>query len=87
LAQTAAGFEPAKGRIEFDVDWALHEQQQDLWYLSVADNGDGMTRAELERYMTLAVTGANRNQSITGNQGMGLKISAPTRHKEGILIG
>lgn len=87
LADAAAGREPAKGWIEFDVDWALHEQQQDLWYLSVADNGDGMTRAELERYTTtLAVTGANQNQSITGNQGMGLKISAPTRHKEGILI-
>jgi hypothetical protein len=86
-AERAAGLEPAPGTIEFDVDWALHSQDNALWYLSVADNGDGMTRAELERYMTtLAVTGANQNQSITGNQGMGLKISGPTRHKEGILL-
>lgn len=86
-AERAAGLHPAPGAIEFDVDWALHAQDNALWYLSVADNGDGMTRAELEKYMTtLAVTGANQNQSITGNQGMGLKISGPTRHKEGILL-
>ena len=86
-AERAAGLEPAPGRIEFDVDWALHAQDNSLWYLSVADNGDGMTRAEIEKYTTtLAVTGANQNQSITGNQGMGLKISGPTRHKEGILL-
>lgn len=86
-AEIAAGIESSEGLIELDVDWALHAQQDDLWQLCVADNGDGMTRAELERYMTtLAVTGANRNQSITGNQGMGLKIAGPTRHKEGVLI-
>ncbi len=86
-AERAAGLEPRPGRIEFDVDWALHEQDESLWYISVADNGDGMTRAELEKYTTtLAVTGANQNQSITGNQGMGLKISGPTRHKEGVLL-
>ncbi len=86
-ADVEAQLVPREGRIEFDVDWALHQQQGDLWYLSVADNGDGMNRAELERYTTtLAVTGANQNQSITGNQGMGLKISGPTRHREGILI-
>src|SRR4051812_40138931 len=86
-AEIAAGIEPSEGMIEFDVDWALHAQQDDLWQLCVADNGDGMTRRELERYMTtLAVTGANQNQSITGNQGMGLKISGPTRHKRGILL-
>jgi hypothetical protein len=86
-AEKAQGIETTEGLIEFDVDWALHEQQGDLWQLCVADNGDGMTRWELQRYMTtLAVTGANRNQSITGNQGMGLKIAGPTRHKEGVLI-
>ena len=75
-----------KGRIEFDVDWTLHEQTG-RWYISCADNGDGMTRAELDRYTTtLAVQGAGRNQSLRGNQGMGLKISGPTRHKKGVLI-
>lgn len=76
------------GRIELDVDWHLHQLDPDRpWFISCADNGDGMTRIELEKYMTtLAVVGANQNQSITGNQGMGLKISGPTRHKRGVLV-
>lgn len=80
--------EPASpsGRIEFDVDWAML-QATGAWYLSCADNGDGMSHSELERYTTtLAVQGAGRNQSLSGNQGMGLKISGPTRHKAGVLI-
>lgn len=74
------------GRIEFDVDWSLHAKTGS-WYLACADNGDGMVRSELERYTTtLAVQGAGGNQSIRGNQGMGLKIAGPTRHKKGLLI-
>jgi hypothetical protein len=76
----------AGGRIEFDVDWQLLEQT-DNWYLACADDGDGMTRSELDRYTTtLAVRGAGNNQGLTANQGMGLKISGPTRHKKGVLI-
>jgi hypothetical protein len=76
----------AQGRIEFDVDWPMLGATK-AWYLSCADDGDGMTRSELEKYTTtLAVIGANGNQSISGNQGMGLKISGPTRHKEGLLV-
>jgi hypothetical protein len=75
-----------EGRVEYDVDWAMLRETGN-WLISCADNGDGMTRAELEKYTTtLAVEGANRNQSLTGNQGMGLKISGPTRHKVGVLI-
>lgn len=74
------------GRIEFDVDWPLLETEG-RWFISCADNGDGMTRSQLEKYMTtLAVQGASSNQSIRGNQGMGLKVSGPTRHKKGVLI-
>ncbi len=74
------------GRVEFDVDWAMHEGAG-KWFISCADDGDGMSRSELTRYMTtLAVQGANQNQSIVGNQGMGLKIAGPTRHKNGLLI-
>lgn len=76
----------ASGRIEFDVDWPLLSGSGN-WCMSCADDGDGMTRSELEKYTTtLAVIGANGNQSVSGNQGMGLKISGPTRHKEGLLI-
>jgi hypothetical protein len=76
------------GRIELDVDWHLHIlSDEHPWHVCCSDDGDGMNRAELEKYMTtLAVEGAGRNQSIWGNQGMGLKISGPTRHKLGILI-
>jgi hypothetical protein len=76
------------GRIEFDVDWSLHGQADGSpWYISCTDNGDGMTRSQLDRYTTtLAVQGAGQKQSIRGNQGMGLKISGPTRHKKGVLI-
>jgi hypothetical protein len=74
------------GRIEFDVDWPLHGEMGE-WHLCCADNGDGMSHVDLEKYTTtLAVEGANKNQSITGNQGMGLKIAGPTRHKRGVLI-
>jgi hypothetical protein len=74
------------GRIEFDVDWSLHAKTGH-WYVSCSDNGDGMNRSELEKYTTtLSVQGAGRNQSIRGNQGMGLKISGPTRHKKGVLV-
>jgi hypothetical protein len=76
----------SKGRIEFDVDWTMLKQTG-RWYISCADNGDGMTRSELDKYtVTLAVVGAGRNQGLRGNQGMGLKISGPTRHKKGVLI-
>jgi len=76
-----------EGRIEFDVDWNLYSQSGGDWYVCCADNGDGMKRSELEKYTTtLAVQGAGRNQSLRGNQGMGLKIAGPTRHKKGLLI-
>lgn len=75
-----------RGRIEFDVDWHLLARLG-RYYVACADNGDGMSRQDLERYTTtLAVRGANQNQALSGNQGMGLKISGPTRHPEGVLI-
>jgi hypothetical protein len=74
------------GRIEFDVDWTFHAADGS-WYLACSDNGDGMSRSQLEKYTTtLAVEGAGKNQSLRGNQGMGLKISGPTRHKRGLNI-
>ncbi|HVV89507.1 MAG TPA: ATP-binding protein [Solirubrobacterales bacterium] len=81
----AEGAESA-GRVEFDVDWPMYERTG-RWFVCCADDGDGMSRSELDRYMTtLAVQGANQNQSIVGNQGMGLKIAGPTRHKKGVLV-
>ena len=82
----AAAAQPG-GRIEFDVDWPFFELSEGQWCISCADNGDGMDRTEIDRYTTtLAVRGASNNQSLHGNQGMGLKIAGPTRHKKGVLI-
>lgn len=84
VARRIASSPGGPGRIEFDVDWPMRRAG---WFICCADNGDGMTSDELQRYTTtLAVQGAGRNQSLHGNQGMGLKISGPTRHKRGILI-
>lgn len=69
------------------VDYGASAGAEPTWRLSVLGNGDGMTREELQRYAkTLAVSGANNNQSKGGNQGMGLKISGPTRHPAGVSI-
>lgn len=83
--------DPYVGRIEFDIDWHLLagtlEEGDPKYQLSCADNGDGMSKDQLQEYTaTLAVEGAGGNQSLTGNQGMGLKISGPTRHPEGVFI-
>src|SRR5437868_7195586 len=41
------------GRIEFDVDWVMHANTKPRqWFISCADNGDGMTQSELEKYTT-----------------------------------
>lgn len=75
------------GRVVFDVDWVLLGEDPPSWYLSCSDNGDGMRRDDLERYTTtLAVRGAGNSQSLTGNQGMGLKISGPPRHRHGVVL-
>lgn len=77
--------------IRVGVDWTRVEVEaregEPVWRLSVLGNGDGMTANELQRYAkTLAVSGANNNQGKGGNQGMGLKISGPTRHPAGVSI-
>jgi hypothetical protein len=78
-----------KGRIEIDIDWAIPGLLDDFSApkVCVAGNGDGMARAEISKYATtLAVEGANQNQGIRGNQGCGLKIAGPPRHRAGVLI-
>src|SRR3954451_9434401 len=39
------------GRIEFDVDWPLL-RETGQWCIACSDNGDGMSRHELDKYMT-----------------------------------
>lgn len=84
--------EPYRPWIRVGVDWTTIDAEvaqggTPIWRLSVMGNGDGMTREEVQRYAkTLAVSGANNNQGKGGNQGMGLKISGPTRHPAGVSI-
>jgi len=91
-AEKLAAGEQYKPWIRVGVDWTHIDAEASsgddpTWRLSVLGNGDGMTREELERYAkTLAVVGANNNQGKGGNQGMGLKISGPTRHPAGVSI-
>jgi phage/plasmid primase-like uncharacterized protein len=52
---------PDGGRVEFDVDWPLLERDG-RWFISCADNGDGMSRVELDRYMTTLAVHAKHHQ-------------------------
>lgn len=91
-AEKLAIDEPYQPWIRVGIDWThidaeIGSGDEPVWRLSVLGNGDGMTREELQRYAkTLAVSGANNNQSKGGNQGMGLKISGPTRHPAGVSV-
>jgi hypothetical protein len=91
-AEKLAAGEEYKPWIRVGVDWTHVDAEiaagnEPVWRISVIGNGDGMTRAQVERYAkTLAVSGANNNQGKGGNQGMGLKISGPTRHPAGVSI-
>jgi len=78
------GAADSSGRVEFDVDWSLAEN---VFVLKCSDDGDGMSRDQLEHYTTtLAVQGAGENQGKRGNQGMGFKIAAVTRNHHGVVV-
>jgi hypothetical protein len=71
------------GEVVWDVDWfAL--QQTGVYRASVSDNGDGMSAAELKRYInTLSASGGV--QSLAANYGVGAKIAGATRNPEGLV--
>lgn len=72
------------GVIQWDVDWLGVPQGQ--YKLSVIDNGDGMSALEMQQYLnSLAVQGANNAQSLTGNFGVGAKITALFHNKQGLI--
>lgn len=74
----------SSGRVEFDVDWSLAE---DVFALKCSDDGDGMSRDQLQYYTTtLAVQGAGESQGKRSNQGMGFKIAAVTRNHHGVIV-
>lgn len=72
------------GIVQWDVDWL--GVQQDRYKLCVIDNGDGMSAVDMQRYLnSLAVQGANQRQSLTGNFGVGAKITALFHNTEGLI--
>lgn len=72
------------GLIRWDADWLGVPNQK--FKLCIIDNGDGMSANEMQRYLNnLAVQGANNQQSLTGNFGVGAKITALYNNTEGLI--
>jgi hypothetical protein len=71
------------GEIVWDVDWALHDLNQ-VYKLSVVDNGDGMAGDEMVRYIN-NLSSSVTLQSHEGNFGVGAKIAAATRNHTGLI--
>jgi hypothetical protein len=72
------------GIVQWDVDWL--GVPQDRYKLCVIDNGDGMSAVDMQRYLnSLAVQGANQHQSLTGNFGVGAKITALFHNTQGLV--
>lgn len=75
----------SEGFIRWDVDWD-HLKRTGQYKLSVVDNGDGMSREQMDDYLnSLAVQGANQTQGISENFGVGAKITALHRNSFGLV--
>ncbi len=72
-----------QGEIVWDCDWNLFDLDQ-VFKLSIIDNGVGMTGEEMERYINRLSASSGR-QAYDGNYGIGGKIAAGTRNPEGLL--
>lgn len=71
------------GIVQWDVDWIGVRAKK--YKLSVSDNGDGMSGDDMCRYLnSFAVQGANNNQMLTGNFGVGAKITALHHNPAGL---
>ena len=75
----------SEGTIRWDVDWD-HLKRTGQYKLSIVDNGDGMSPAQMLDYLNaLAVQGAGQTQSISQNFGVGAKITALYRNSYGLV--
>jgi hypothetical protein len=74
---------PDEGEVIWDVDWYALEANG-VYRACISDNGDGMSRNELYRYInTLSASGGV--QSLVENYGVGAKIAAATRNPDGLV--
>src|SRR5256885_5761797 len=74
----------AGGRVVWDLDWERFDAScGHVRKLSVIDTGTGMTAAQLRYYINqLAASG--REQSLTGNFGVGAKVPVGSRNPHGL---
>ena len=74
----------ARGRVVWDLDWERFDASAGrVRKLSVIDTGTGMSAEQLRYYINqLAATG--REQSSTGNFGVGAKVAAGSRNPHGL---
>jgi hypothetical protein len=80
----AAQGEDSRGRLVWDMDWVRFDSSGGrLRKLSVIDTGTDMTPEQMHYYINqLAVSG--REQSSTGNFGVGAKVAAGSRNSAGL---
>jgi len=72
------------GEIVWDVDWPTLELGDGVYKLCITDNGDGMTGEEMVKYMN-QLSSSFKEQSFSGNYGVGAKIAAATKNHEGLV--
>ncbi len=71
------------GEITWDVDWTAFDLDG-IQKLSITDTGDGMTGEEMVRFINQLSSSVSA-QSLSGNYGVGAKITAATRNPAGVL--
>jgi hypothetical protein len=72
-----------RGEIVWDVDWN-RQTLTGIYKLCVIDTGIGMTGEEMVHYIN-KLSSSMRQQSVTGNYGVGAKIAAAPRNHAGML--
>ena len=74
----------AGGRVVWDMDWLRFDASGGrLRKLSVIDTGTGMTAEQLGRYIN-QLASSGREQSASGNFGVGAKVAAGSRNPHGL---
>lgn len=72
------------GRIIWDLDWErMISSRGRVRKLSVIDTGTGMTAEQMRRYIN-RLAASSREQSRTGNFGVGAKVAAGSRNPHGL---
>lgn len=73
-----------KGDIIWDVDWTTYDLEGGVYKLSITDNGDGMTGEEMVKFIN-QLSSSMSTQSMSGNYGVGAKITTATKNPFGVL--